>query len=96
MNPNQNPNQVHAPPPFPEELRNYQWRVTWYEEGEEPYTEVMGRFGNAWALAQPYPEEDGLAWHFTRRADILAALLQEPIVTAAWVDNLTRTTIERF
>jgi hypothetical protein len=92
----QNPVPVPAQVPVPEALRNYQWRVTWYEEGDEPYTEIMGRFGDAWALAQPYPDDDGLDWHFTRRADILNALLQEPVVTVAWVDNATRTTLERF
>lgn len=88
--------QIPAPMPVPEALHNYQWRITWYEEGDEPFTEVIGHFSDAWALAQPYPDDDGLDWHFTRRADALNALLQEPIVTVAWVDNLTRTTLERF
>jgi hypothetical protein len=32
----QNPVPVPAQVPVPEALRNYQWRVTWYEEGDEP------------------------------------------------------------
>lgn len=74
-----------------------QWRITWYEEGEDPLVEVIGSFADAWALAQPYPDEDGLPWQWLPRAD---AILQfengAQSVVAAWVDNVNRIIVERL
>lgn len=78
-----------------------QWRVTFYEEGEEPIVEIMRSFADAWALAQPNPEEDGLAWRFEPRAQVLARF-QDPqanhTIRVCWVEgvNGTYNVIERL
>jgi hypothetical protein len=63
------------------------WRVTWYEDGDQPETEVMVRWADAWALAQPWAEElgDDGGWLYTRRAEALAAFENgAESVTVAW------------
>ncbi len=47
------------------------WEVIFYEDGEEPLTEIMNNFQDAWALAQPNPQEDGLAWTTLNRANVM-------------------------
>lgn len=75
------------------------WRVTFYEEGEEPLVEDMRSFADAWALAQPNPEDDGLAWRFAgARAQIKARFeAGENSIRVCWVDgvNGTYTVVER-
>lgn len=75
-----------------------QWRVTFYEKGDEPLVEMMRSFADAWALAQPYPEDDGLAWHFAgARAQIKARFeAGENSIRVCWVDNETYTVVERI
>jgi hypothetical protein len=74
-----------------------QWRITWYEEGEEPLVEVVSSFADAWALAQPYPDEDGLQWQWMPRQDAhLQFANGAQALVAAWVDNATRTVVERM
>jgi hypothetical protein len=74
-----------------------QWRITWYEDGEEPMVEVVSSFADAWALAQPYPDEDGLQWRWTPRQDARLQFANgSQAVVAAWVDNTTRTVVERM
>jgi hypothetical protein len=81
-------------------MNNQQWRVTFYEAGEEPLVEVMRSFADAWALAQPNPEDDGLPWRFAgARAQIKARFeAGEQIITVCWVDgvNGTYNVIERM
>jgi hypothetical protein len=77
-----------------------QWRVTFYEVGEEPIVEVMSSFADAWALAQPNPEDDGLDWRFVgARVQIKARFdAGEQIITVCWVNgvNGTYNVIERL
>ena len=75
---------------------SHQWAVTWVPEGEE---EVMKNFADAWAISQPYPEDNGPAWIYTRKADI-RALFHAGVkkVRVAWVegDNQQAVWIERL
>ncbi len=67
-----------------------QWRVTWLDQGEQPEVEVMNRWADAWALAQPWPEErgDDGGWLYMRRADALSAFQNGAVsVTVAWTRN---------
>ncbi len=79
-----------------------QWRVTFYEEGEEPLVEVMRTFADAWAVAQPYPEDDGLAWRFAGARAQIKARFDDPqgerSIRVCWVEgvNGTYTFIERL
>jgi len=82
-------------------LAGRQWRVTFHEAGEMPEEELMRSFQDAWAIAQPYPEEDGLAWQFEQRAFIRASFelaVEDPnqprTLRVCWVDDDTYTTIE--
>jgi hypothetical protein len=65
--------------------RAHQWAVKWDPEGE---VEVMKNFADAWAIAQPYPEDDGPAWIYTRKAEI-RALFHAGVkkVRVAWVEG---------
>jgi hypothetical protein len=74
-----------------------QWRITWYEDGEEPLVEVVSSFADAWALSQPYPHEDGLQWQWIGRNVAMQRFAEgEQVVCASWVDNATRTIVERM
>jgi hypothetical protein len=73
-----------------------QWRVTWQVQGEQPEVEVMNRWADAWALAQPWPEERGEdgGWLYTLRADALSAFQNGAVsVVVAWTRNGRRQTI---
>ena len=75
--------------------KQYQWAVTWTPEGE---VEIMKSFADAWALSQPYPD-DNIPWTYTRKADIRARFhAGETRVRVAWVegDEGTAVWIERF
>ena len=95
--------------PVPNPFANYQWRVTFYEEGEEPHTEIMRTFADAWAVAQPWPEEmAGRNWNFEVRAGVRQRFLfatqnpdspnAERLIRVCWVagENNTYNTIEMF
>lgn len=74
-----------------------QWRITWYEEGEEPLVEIVSSFADAWVLAQPYPEDDNLPWKWVERHIAVQRFAAgERAVRAAWVDNATQTFVERL
>lgn len=79
-----------------------QWRVTYYEEGEEPYTEIVTRFSTAWVLSKPYPQLDGLAWVITNKANIRADFeAGQNDICVSWVPvgagvPTTRTVITRL
>lgn len=64
-----------------QQQQNYQWRVTWHVQGQDDETEYVSRFSDAWAMAQPWPEEraEGGGWTYTRRADGLAAFMDAPV-----------------
>jgi hypothetical protein len=63
-----------------QQQQNYQWRVTWHVQGQDDETEYVSRFSDAWAMAQPWPEErgEGGGWTYTRRADGLASFMDAP------------------
>ena len=74
-----------------------QWRVTFYEAGEAPYSEITTRFSSAWALTRPYPEHDGLAWQNMPRAEVVGRIENgENQICVSWVDLQTRTVLERL
>lgn len=80
----------------------YQWRVTWYVQGEDDETDHMNRFSDGWALAQPWPEEraEGGGWLYTRKEDALAEFNAAPngpytVVVARTRDGRRRTTLTR-
>ena len=74
-----------------------QWRVTFYEAGEEPYSEITRRFSSAWAITRPYPENDGLAWQNMTRAEAVVRFNEgRNQICVSWVDQLTRTVLERI
>lgn len=101
-----------APAPQPQNpnpFANYQWRVTYYEEGEEPHVEIMSRFADAWAVAQPWPEEmEDHDWVFLTKADVQGRFTfaaQNPdspnaewVIRVCWTEDEegTYTTIEMF
>jgi hypothetical protein len=64
---------------------SHQWAVTWAPEGE---VEIMKNFADAWAIAQPYPEDDGPDWTYTRKAEV-RALFHAGVkkVKVAWVEG---------
>jgi hypothetical protein len=67
-----------------------QWRVTWLVQGEQPEVDVMNRWADAWALAQPWPEERGEdgGWLYTRRLSALEAFQNGAAsVVVAWTRN---------
>jgi hypothetical protein len=75
--------------------KQYQWAVTWTPEGEE---EIMKSFADAWALSQPYPDNN-IPWIYTRKAEIRARFhTGETKIRVAWVegDEGTAVWIERF
>lgn len=75
----------------------YQWRVTFYEAGEEPYSELMSRFSSAWILSLPYPHLDGLNWHRLQRQELVDRLNNgDNQICVSWVNDLTRTVLERL
>ena len=79
----------------------YQWRITFYEDGEETIEEVFtGYFCAAWAISFPHPDEDGYDWHIVKRLDLEArfAAGQNNIVASWDIENelLTYTRIERL
>jgi hypothetical protein len=83
--------------PQPPQQNPHQWRVVFYEAGDQPLVEVMRSFADAWAVAQPYPHEDGLPWVIGNRNNIKATLeVQAGPLTVASVDGQTYTTIERL
>jgi hypothetical protein len=77
---------------------NNQWRVTFYEEGDEPLVEDVNSFADAWGLAHPYPTLDGLRWKTQERANVEArfAAGENRIVVSYSSDAGTYTVIERF
>ena len=90
-------------------LANHQWRVTFHEEGDQPHVEIMRTFADAWALAQPWPEE--LAepnWRFLLREEVRDRFIfsaqnpdspnAERVIRVCWADdeNGTYNTIEMF
>lgn len=96
-----------APAPAPNPFANFQWRVTFHEAGEDPHVEIMNSFSNAWALAQPWPEEmEEHDWNFELKEDVRQRFLfaaQNPdspnadrFIRVCWVDNETYTAIEMF
>ena len=98
-----------APAAAPNPFANYQWRVTFYEEGDEPHVEIMSTFSSAWALAQPWPEEMAMHdWSFVLKEDARARFTfaaQNPdspnadrLIRVCWADdeNGTYNTIEMF
>ena len=73
-----------------------QWRVTFYEEGEEPIVEVVSSFDTAWALSRPCPEEAHLEWALEQRSVVTARFQNESVVCVAYVDLATRNVIEKI
>lgn len=73
---------------------SYQWKVIWSPEGDE---EIMKSFADAWAIAQPYPDDNGPAWNYTRKAEI-HALFEAGVakVRVAWSEGNAAVWIERF
>lgn len=65
--------------------KSNQWKVTWAPEGDE---ELMKNFADAWAIAQPYPDENGPNWTYTRKAEV-RALFHAGVkkVRVAWVEG---------
>lgn len=81
----------------PNNHQEAQWRVTFYEAGEAPYSETIGRFSSAWALTRPYPEHDGLVWQNMARAEAVGRFENgENQICVSWVDLQTRTVLERL
>ena len=73
------------------------WRITYYEAGEQPYSDEMSRFADAWRLARPYPDLDGLAWTTLKRYDVESLFANgENNICVSWVDNETRTVLTKF
>ena len=73
------------------------WRVTYYEEGEEPYSDDMTRFADAWRLARPYPALDGLQWVTLKRYDVEAFFANgQNNICVSWVDQTTRTVLTKI
>ena len=73
----------------------YQWAVSWTPDDE---VESMKSFADAWALSQPYPD-DNIPWIYTRKAEIRARFhAGETKIRVAWVegDENTCVWIERF
>ena len=62
------------------------WTVIFFEEGEEPLIEEMSSFSDAWALAQPAPEEMAVGWRtiITKQGALeqLEADPQTPVMVA--------------
>ena len=55
------------------------WTVIFFEEGEEPLIEEMSSFSDAWALAQPAPEEMAVGWRtIITKQEVLAQLEADP------------------
>ena len=73
-----------------------QWRVTFYEEGEEPIVEVVSSFDTAWALSRPCPEEAHLGWALEQRSVVTERFQNESVVCVAYVDLATRNVIEKI
>ena len=72
------------------------WRVTYYEEGEEPYSDDMAHFADAWQLTMPYPEEDGLAWQRMTLYDVESRFTNgENHICVSWYNQGTRTVLSR-
>ena len=73
------------------------WRVTYYEAGEQPYSDEMSRFVDAWRLARPYPDLDGLFWNKRTRYEVESLFAnQENNICVAWVDHETRTVLTKI
>ena len=71
------------------------WRVTYYEAGEDTYSDEMSRFADIWRLAMPLTGEIG--WSRLTRYDVeskLANGLND--ICVAWIDQNTRTVITKF
>lgn len=55
------------------------WTVIFFEEGEEPLIEEVSSFSDAWALAQPAPEEMAVGWRtIITKQEVLAQLEADP------------------
>ncbi len=74
-----------------------QWRVTFYEQGEEPLVEIMRTFADAWAVSAPYPGDDGLQWARSNRANVEARFAAgENSIVVSRASQVTYTVIERI
>lgn len=78
-------------------MNNHQWRVTWYEQGEDDVMEMFDRFADAWAISQP-AAEPGVDWRYTLRDQVSARFIQgEQSIIVAWTDDmLQRVVIEKM
>ena len=74
-----------------------QWRVTFYEEGDEPLVEMMRSFADAWAVSKPYPDLDGRPWQRLEKANVEARFVAgENAIVVSRASNGTYTVIERL
>jgi len=72
----------------------HQWRVTFYEDGEDTFEEVFtGYFCAAWAISFPHPDEDGYDWHILKKDDLQARFnAGENNITVSWdIENADST-----
>ena len=75
-------------------LQGFQWRVTWYEEGEDPVVEIWERFADAWADAMPDGDEVG--WLHLRKSSVRDRFANGEItICVAWRPNADRRIMER-
>jgi len=79
----------------------HQWRITFYEDGEETIEEVFtGYFSAAWAISFPHPDEDGYNWKILKKEELQALFdAGENPIRASWDidnENSTYTVIEKL